>query len=78
MSRKILIMGLPGAGKTTLANALAPLLNAVVFKAPKNSTSGRIVVAVSLTAQRLMIPAPWSVDCRRRAVDRPTSCQSGS
>jgi cytidyltransferase-like protein len=33
MPRKILIMGLPGAGKTTLANALAPLLNAVVFNA---------------------------------------------
>jgi adenylylsulfate kinase-like enzyme len=30
---KILIMGLPGAGKTTLANLLAPLLNAVVFNA---------------------------------------------
>jgi cytidyltransferase-like protein len=26
-------MGLPGAGKTTLANALAPLINAVVFNA---------------------------------------------
>jgi cytidyltransferase-like protein len=33
MQRKILIMGLPGAGKTTLANALAPLLNAIVFNA---------------------------------------------
>ncbi len=33
IQRKILIMGLPGAGKTTLANALAPLLNAVVFNA---------------------------------------------
>ena len=31
--RKILIMGLPGAGKTTLAATLAPLLNAVVFNA---------------------------------------------
>ena len=31
--RKILIMGLPGAGKTTLASALAPPLNAVVFNA---------------------------------------------
>jgi cytidyltransferase-like protein len=31
--RKILIMGLPGAGKTTLAAALAPPLNAVVFNA---------------------------------------------
>src|SRR5215469_17362559 len=33
MKRKILIMGLPGAGKTTLATSLAPLLNAVVFNA---------------------------------------------
>ena len=33
MIRKILIMGLPGAGKTTLANVLAPLLNAVTFNA---------------------------------------------
>ncbi len=31
--RKILIMGLPGAGKTTLSTALAPLLNAVTFNA---------------------------------------------
>jgi cytidyltransferase-like protein len=33
VTRKILIMGLPGAGKTTLAATLAPLLNAVVFNA---------------------------------------------
>ena len=33
MQRKILVMGLPGAGKTTLADVLAPLLNAVVFNA---------------------------------------------
>jgi len=33
MNRKILIMGLPGAGKTTLAQALVPLLNAVHFNA---------------------------------------------
>jgi cytidyltransferase-like protein len=33
MQRKILIMGLPGAGKTTLASVLAPLLNAIVFNA---------------------------------------------
>ena len=33
LMRKILIMGLPGAGKTTLATTLAPLLNAVVFNA---------------------------------------------
>ncbi len=33
MHRKILVMGLPGAGKTSLATLLAPLLNAVVFNA---------------------------------------------
>lgn len=31
--KKILIMGLPGAGKTTLAKALRPLLDAVYFNA---------------------------------------------
>jgi Adenylylsulphate kinase len=31
MNSKILIMGLPGAGKTTLTKTLAPLLSAVVF-----------------------------------------------
>ena len=31
--RKILVMGLPGAGKTTLTRALAPMLKAVVFNA---------------------------------------------
>jgi cytidyltransferase-like protein len=33
MSHKILIMGLPGAGKTTLSQALSPRLNAVHFNA---------------------------------------------
>jgi len=33
MKRKILIMGLPGAGKTTLSRTLAPRLNAVHFEA---------------------------------------------
>lgn len=33
MNRKILIMGLPGAGKTTLSRALRPLLGAVAFNA---------------------------------------------
>jgi hypothetical protein len=33
MIRKILVMGLPGAGKTTLSKVLAPRLNAVHFNA---------------------------------------------
>ena len=33
MKRKILIMGLPGSGKTTLARALTPKLGAVWFNA---------------------------------------------
>jgi len=33
MKRKILVMGLPSAGKTTLSKALAPRLNAVHFNA---------------------------------------------
>ena len=32
-SKKLLIMGLPGAGKTTLARALSPLIGAVHFNA---------------------------------------------
>lgn len=37
--RKLLIMGLSGAGKTTLATALAPRLNAVVFNADEVRTN---------------------------------------
>jgi len=33
MNRKILIMGLPGVGKTTLASILGPALGAVLFNA---------------------------------------------
>ena len=33
IKRKILIMGLPGSGKTTLSAALAPLIGAVAFNA---------------------------------------------
>jgi cytidyltransferase-like protein len=42
VNRKILVMGLPAAGKTTPANILAPLLNTVVFNAddvPANLSS---------------------------------------
>ena len=33
IKRKILIMGLPGSGKTTLAELLVPRLNAALFNA---------------------------------------------
>ena len=35
MARKILIMGLPGSGKTTLAKKLVPMFNAVWLNADK-------------------------------------------
>jgi adenylylsulfate kinase len=35
MSKKILIMGLPGAGKSYLANILAPMLSAIWLNADK-------------------------------------------
>ena len=35
MARKILIMGLPGSGKTTLAKVLVPMFNAVWLNADK-------------------------------------------
>lgn len=38
VARKILIMGLPGAGKTTLSKVLAPKLNAVHFNADEVRT----------------------------------------
>src|SRR5690554_2339715 len=38
MRRKILVMGLPGAGKTTLARLLVPRLNAVHFNADEVRT----------------------------------------
>ena len=50
MQRKILVMGLPGAGKTALATALAPLLNAVVFNADAvRANLAYFGTAVSLT-----------------------------
>jgi adenylylsulfate kinase len=39
MKKKILIMGLPGAGKTTLAEALAPRLNAAHYNADEVRTN---------------------------------------
>jgi hypothetical protein len=45
LMRKILIMGLPGAGKTTLATALAPLLNAVISVADAARVNGSHVLA---------------------------------
>ncbi len=39
MHRKILIMGLPGAGKTTLTRELAPLIGAVIFNADEVRTN---------------------------------------
>ena len=48
MARKILIMGLPGAGKTTLARALAPVLDAELFNADAVRAGGHSDLSFSL------------------------------
>jgi adenylylsulfate kinase len=48
-ARKILIMGLPGAGKTTLAKVLAPRLNAVHFNADEVRANVNKDLGFSLT-----------------------------
>ena len=57
--RKILIMGLPGAGKTTLAQALAPRLNAVHFNADAvRANINRILASAEPTGSST--PAAWA------------------
>ena len=65
----ILVMGLPGAGKTTLANEMAPLLNAKrlnadeVRKAANDwdfSEEGRVRQA-TVSYTHLTLPTKWTV-----------------
>jgi adenylylsulfate kinase len=67
-ARKILIMGLPGAGKTTLASTLAPKLNAVLFNADEVRANLNRDLGFSLddriTQARRM---GWLCDCVVRA-----------
>jgi predicted kinase len=59
VQRKVLIMGLQGAGKTTLATALAPLLNAVVFNADAvRANLSRDSVSATKTASSMR--AAWA------------------
>jgi predicted kinase len=62
VNRKILIIGLPAAGKTTLANILAPLLNAVVFNADAVRANCRAISASATKPAR----APHGMDMRSR------------
>ncbi len=62
--RKILIMGLPGAGKTTLAKALSPMIKAVHFNGDELRTNINNDLSFSLEdrkeqARRL----GWLCDC---------------
>jgi predicted kinase len=58
VNRKILVIGLPAAGKTTLANILAPLLNAVVFNADAVRANCRAISA-SATKTESRRRAAW-------------------
>src|SRR3979411_178556 len=74
MQRKILVMGLPGAGKTALATALAPLLNAVVFNADAvRANLAHFGTAVSLT---MSDHAPPVVLLSGRPASRPSRTAS--
>ena len=69
LMRKILIMGLPGAGKTTLATALAPLINAVVFNAD-GVRANLPVISASATPTGSSMRAAWggcAIGSSRRA-----------
>ena len=47
VTKKILIMGLPKSGKTTLARELAPLLPAVLFDADEVRKNVNVELGVS-------------------------------
>jgi adenylate kinase family enzyme len=67
MKRKILIMGLPGAGKTTLANTLAPLLNAVVFNADTPTFRATSVLATKTASSTHGAWAGCAIEWWKRA-----------
>jgi predicted kinase len=58
VNRKILVIDLPAADKATLANTLAPLLNAVVFNADAVRANSRAMSA-SATKTELRTRAAW-------------------
>ncbi len=73
LARKILIMGLPGAGKTTLATALAPLLEAVLFNADAVRAGQHRDLSFSLTdrieqARRMGVLCDGVVEQGRTAI----------
>jgi predicted kinase len=58
VNRKILVIGLPAAGKATLANTLAPLLKGVVFNADVARANCRAISA-SATKTESRRRAAW-------------------
>jgi len=70
-AKKVLIMGLPGAGKTTLAQALVPRLNGVHFNADAVRANVNKDLGFTLEDRLEQARPQRVVNARHKARDRP-------